>query len=230
MENLELNNQRIEEQVNDEISRIKTKFQEKLAELCPYPQKLVEARLDLENSNLKVSQLQTELKATVSALCKIRCELKTLREEPDDSVAKKYQKLLCEVEMMKKKYCDIKSTKECLEEKLLAMRGELEELRKDSTKIISTTKCCSDKNRKILHEHINCLEIDLAQSRAAATLSLTDKEHKIKSLQHELNSLCSCFNDAQSQIQQLKNHVSYLTNQKHKIRPEDLNKIDYCLN
>ncbi|CAO1371934.1 unnamed protein product [Diamesa hyperborea] len=230
MENLELNNQRIEEQVNDEISRIKAKFQEKLAELCPYPQKLNEARLDLENSNLKVTQLQAELKATVAALCKTRCELKTLREEPDDSIAKKYQKLLCEVEMLKKKYCDIKSTKECLEEKLLAMRGELEELRKDSTKIISTTKCCSDKNRKILHEHINCLEIDLAQSRAAATLSLTDKEQKIKSLQHELNSLCSCFNDAQSQIQQLKNHVSYLTNQKHKIRPEDLNKIDYCLN
>lgn len=205
---------------------IKEKFREKLAELCPYPRKYEEARCELIESKERIDVLETDLKTTLEALAKATSELKTLREQPDDSLEKKYKKLQCEVEMMKKKCCSIKATKECLEEKLTAMKSELEQLRKDSSKIITTTKCCAEKNRQVLHQHINSLEVELAQCRASAALSLTEKQEVINKMKNELTLLCGHFNDGQCQIKQLKNQVTYLTNQRHNIHPEDLSKID----
>lgn len=228
LENLEMSNKDVEQQINDEISKIKEKFQSKLSELCPYPKMYQESRLELEESKEKITAMEEDLKATMIALCKAKCELKTLKEEPNESLEKKYKALQCEVEMLKKKSCTMKATKECLEEKLTTMRDELESLRKDSTKIISTTKCCAEKNRQILHQHISGLEVDLAQCRASASMSLTEKEEVIKKMKNELASLCGHFNDCQGQIKQLKNQVTYLTNQRHNIRPGDLNKIDCC--
>lgn len=228
LENLELNNKDVESQINSEITRIKEKFQEKLSELCPYPKMYEEARVELEESKTKLADLKSDLESTLAALSKSKHELEMLKRQPDESIEKKYNKLQCEVEMMKKKHCAMKATKECLEGKLACMKQELENLRKDSSKIIATTKCCAAKNRDILHQHINCLEVDLAQCRASANLSLTEKEETIKKMKTELAALCSHFNDCQGQIKQLKNQVTYLTNQRHKIRQEDLNKIDYC--
>lgn len=228
LENLEMNNKEVEAQINCELAKIKEKFQEKLNELCPYPKKYEEARVELFDSIQKISELEADLKATMAALSKAKCELKTLKEKPDESIEKKYKKLQCEVELLKKKSCAINSTKECLEEKLTSMKMELEQLRKESSKIITTSKCCAEKNRRILHEHINSLEVDLAQCRASATMSLTEKEQTIKKMKNELASLCGHFNDCQGQIKQLKNQVTYLTNQRHNIHPEDLHKIDYC--
>lgn len=218
----------VQTQINSEMTRIKEKFQEKLAELCPYPKMYEESRQELDEAKKRVKTLETDLKSTLTALSKSQCELKTLKEQPDESLEKKYKKLQCEVEMLRSKHESIKSTKQCLEEKLTTMKSELESLRKDSSKIITTTKCCAEKNRKILHQQINCLEVDLAQCRASAALSLTEKEEIIKKMKQELASLCSHFNDCQGQIKQLKNQVTYLTNQRHRIRPEDLSKIDCC--
>lgn len=228
IDNLEMSNKNVEAQINDEITKIKEKFQEKLAELCPYPKKLEDTRCELIESKERIGVLEADMKTTLAALCKATCELKTLREQPDESLEKKYKKLQCEVDMLKKKCCGIKAAKDCLEEKLTAMKSELEQLRKDSSKIITTTKCCAEKNRQILHQHINGLEVDLAQCRASAALSTTEKEETIKKMKNELASLCAHFNDCQGQIKQLKNQVNYLTNQRHNIHPEDLNKIDYC--
>lgn len=228
LENLELNNKDVESQINEEITRIKDKFQQKLSELCPYPKKYEESKLELEEAKKKISGLENDLKSVVAALAKSSDELKVLKEKPDESLETKYKKLQCEVEMLKKKYCGIKTTKECLEDKLTGMKQELEALRKDSSQIITTTKSCAEKNRNILHQHINCLEIDLAQCRASASISLAQKEEIIKRMKDELASLCGHFNDCQGQIKQLKNQVTYLTNQRHKIRPCDLDNIDFC--
>lgn len=228
LESLEVTSSEVEARINSEVTRIKEKFQEKLAELCPYPQKYQEAKVELEDSKEKIDRLEKDLKTTLSVLCKSKSELKALKQQPDESLEKKYKKLQCEVEMMKAKYCGIKATKECLEEKLGSMKAEIESLRKDSAKIITTTKCCADKNRQILNQHINGLEIDLAQCRASAAMSVAEKEEIISKMKSELAALCGHFNDCQGQIKQLKNHVTYLTNQRHKIRPGDLFKIDLC--
>lgn len=223
-----MSNKSVEQQINDEIEKIKEKFQSKLSELCPYPKMYEESQLELINSKEKINSMETDLKETVAALSKAKCELKALKEEPDKSIERDYKKLQCEVEMLKKKSCTMKTTKECLEKKLILMRNELESLRKDSSKIISTTKCCAEKNRQVLNQHINGLEVELAQCRASATFSLTEKEEVIKKMKNELAMLCNHFNDCQGQIQQLKNQVTYLTNQRHNIRPEDFDEIDCC--
>lgn len=228
LENLEMSNQDVESQINSELANIKAKFQEKLSELCPYPKKYEEARVELEESKIKIVDLENDLKSIMAALCKAKCELKTLKEQPNDSLEKKYKQLQCEVEILKKKSCSMKATKICLEEKLAAMKAELDELRKDSAKIITTTKCCAEKNRQILHQHINSLEVDLAQCRASAAMSLTEKEETIKKMKTELTGICSHFNDCQGQIKQLKNQVAYLTNQRHKTQNDGMHQSDNC--
>lgn len=199
-----------------------------MSELCPYPKKYEESKVETEEAKKKIANLEQDLKAVLAALAKSSDELKALKAKPDESLDSKYKKLQCEVEMLKKKYCGIKSTKECLEDKLTCMKKELEALRKDSCKILTTTKSCAEKNRDILHQHINCLEVDLAKCRASASISLAQKEETIKKMKDELSSLCCHFNDCQGQIKQLKNQVTYLTNQRHKIRPCDLDQIDFC--
>lgn len=225
-----MSNKSIEQQINDEITKIKEKFQAKLSELCPFPKMYEESELELIKSKEKIKTLETDLKGTVAALCKAKCELKKLKEQPDESIEKEHKKLQCEIEMLKKKSCAMKATKECLEAKLISLRSELENLRRDSSKIISTTKCCAEKNQQVLNQHINGLEIELAQCRAHCAISLTEKEEVVKKMKNELAILCCHFNDCQGQIKQLKNQVACLTNQHHNIRPEDLDENDCCSN
>lgn len=206
----------IECQVNEEIERIKEKFQEKLNELCPYPEKYAESRNELEKAKSHICILENNLKDVTNELWKAKCELKNLKDQPHDSIVEKYEKLQIELEEEQKKYCGLKKTKECLEEKLNSMKEELDSLRKDSAKIITTTKCTADKNRQTLHEQINCLEFELAQCRASASLSLSEKQEIIKQLKQELNTLCGLFNSSQGQIKQLKDQIDYLTQQRYK--------------
>lgn len=211
-----MNNKDVESQINCELSKIKEKFQEKLAELCPYPKMYEDSCLELEEKQRKVEELEKDLQSTLTALSKSQSELKALKKQPSDSVEEKYKKLQCDVEMMKTKYCGMKETKDCLEEKLTCMKSELESLRKDSSKIISTTKCCAEKNRKILHQQISSLEIELAQCRASSMVSMSEKEAVIRKMKQELVNLCGQFNSCQDQIKQLKGHVAYLTTERHK--------------
>lgn len=222
IDKLECSRNSIEYQVNEEIERIKEKFQEKLNELCPYPEKYAEARKELEKTKSRIVVLESNLKDITNELWKAKCELKNLKEQPNDSIVEKYEKLQIAMEEEQKKYCVLKKTKECLEEKLCSMKQELEDLRKDSAKIITTSKCTAEKNRQILHEQINCLEFELAQCRATASLSLSEKEELIKQLQQELNTLCGHFNGCQGQIMQLKDQIEYLTNQRYKESDKNL--------
>lgn len=90
--------------------------------------------------------------------------------------------------MLKKSSCEMKSTREWLEGQLCNMRKELEQLLKGSAKIITTTKYCAKKNRKILYQQINCLEVDLAQCRTYAALSLSEKEETIRKMKQEVGT------------------------------------------
>lgn len=217
LETLTTTNKKIEDQVNCEILKIKEKFQHKLSELCPYPKMYEEGKLELEESKERIETLQKDLKATINALCKAKCELDTLKsEQPDESIKAKYDKLSCEMDSVKRKYCSLNETKKCLEEKLAQMKKELEKMRNESSKIITTTKCCAEKNRQILHEQINCLEQKLAECQAKSSVSLAEKEEVIKKLKQELTMLCGHFASCQDQIKSLKNQLEYLQDQRYK--------------
>lgn len=210
-------NKKIEDQINSEILKIREKFQEKLSELCPYPKMYEESKLEVEESKEKIEMLQNDLKATINALCKTKCELETLKsQQPDESIKAKYDKLSCEMDNIKRKYCSLSETKKCLEEKLTLMRKELEKFRSESSKLITTTKCCADKNRQILHEQINCLEQRLAECQAKSSVSLAEKEEVIKKLRQELTMLCGHFSSCQEQIKSLKGQLEYLQDQRYK--------------
>jgi chromosome segregation ATPase len=217
LETLTTTNKNIEDQVNCEILKIKEKFQHKLSELCPYPKMYEESKLELDESKERIETLQKDLKATINALCKAKCELDTLKsQQPDESIKAKYDKLSCEMDSFKRKYCSLSETKKCLEEKLAQMRKELEKMRCESSKIITTTKCCAEKNRQILHEQINCLEQKLAECQAKSSVSLAEKEEVIKKLKQELTMLCGHFASCQDQIKSLKNQLEYLQDQRYK--------------
>lgn len=101
LENLEMSNKDVEQQINDEITHIRARFQGKLKELCSFPKKYDQARLKFEKSKEQLTNLETDLKAAVAALCTAWNHLKSL-QGPDESVEEKYQKLQCEVAMLRR--------------------------------------------------------------------------------------------------------------------------------
>jgi len=214
------------------VARIKARFQEKLRELFPFPKKYDEAKRELKISKAKMLELESELKSVLKELCKAKSDLKAAKENPEsnESLDVSCKKLQKEVDDLKRKYCGVKSAKECLEDKLITMKKELEGLRNDSAKIITTTKRCAEKSGEILHEHINDLELELAHCRASASMSLSQKEETIRKMQRELNSLCGTLSDAQNQIGKLKDQISFLNNQQHKTRLIEMAKVDQCHN
>lgn len=216
LKQVECTKQQIESQVNEELKKIKGKFEQKLAEMCPFPKKYEESQKELKLSLSRMQEMEKKLCETTEALTKARCELKIINDKPQEINAGKCEKLKMEIEELKRSEAVMKKMKECLEEELCKMKSELKDLRENSSKIIATTKCCADKNRDILHEQINCLEMQLAQCRAASSLSLAEKEESIKTLKHELCLLCDQLNNSQNQIKQLKEQINNLNENCYK--------------
>jgi chromosome segregation ATPase len=211
--NLEEKSKNLDQQVCNEIVKIKAKFQEKLSELCHYPQKYEESKCELNESKKKIKILENDLKTSLNALTHAKEELKRLEEKCDENLEMKYKQLECENEMMRKRFCSIKETKKCLEDKLCEMKKEHELTRQESTKIIEITKKCADQNRMTMNQHISGLEIELAQCRASTSIQLSEKEESIKKLRKELSELCEHFNFCQNQIKCMKSQVSHLSSQ-----------------
>lgn len=193
------------------MRRIKEKFQEKLSTLCEYPQKYERSKRELDEAKRQIQSLENDLKSSLGALCRAKGELERLEAKCDDELDSKYKQLLCENEMMKKRFCGLKDTRKCLEDKLAEMKNELDKTRKDSAKLIEMTKSRAEENRTTLNQHIAGLEVELAQCRAVAKVSLADKEETIKQLRCELAKLCSHFEFCQSQIKCMKSQIAQQT-------------------
>lgn len=211
LSSLESKSKNLDQQVCNEIVKIKEKFQEKLAELCHYPQIYEQSKCELDKSRKHIQSLESDLKSSIDALSHAKNELRRLEERCDGNLEMKYKQLQCENEMMRKRFCSIKETKKCLEDKLCEMKNELELTRQESTKIIEMTKNCADHNRRTMSQHISGLEIELAQCRASASITLAEKEERIQKLRRELTELCGHFNFCQNQIKDMKEEVSHLT-------------------
>lgn len=201
----------MDQQVCDEVRKVKENFQEKLRTLCEYPQKYEQSRRELDESRRQIQILENDLKTSLGALCKAKDELEKLEAQCDDELDSKYKQLLCENEMMKKRFCGLKDAKKCLEDKLAEMRIELDKTRKDSVKLIEMTKNRSEQNRTTMSQHISGLEVELAQRRAATSVSLIEKEETIKKLRCELAKLCGHFEFCQNQIKCMKNQIAQQT-------------------
>lgn len=209
LEKLNMNNKRIEKQINIEIKEIRAKFQEKLNDLLQFP------RL-LENEQIKLAEAckeKEELEAKLVIVCK---ELKHLKSKEQNTVEDcKPQLERCQQELCvtKKNLEEMKNQRDLFCEQLRKTMEDLDTLRAESAKIIARTKERAEQTKLQLQERIDCLEKQLAQCRATACLSVSDREAVIREMQGQLNTLSYSFDAAQKQIKTLRNHIAYISNE-----------------
>lgn len=210
LEKLNMNNKRIEKQINIEVKEIRNKFQEKLTELLHFPKLLENEQLKLA----KVCKEKADLENKLVIICK---ELKSCKEKMEGTAVEdcrpKLEKCQMELNCMKKKLEDTEKQRDLLCEQLKQTQDDLDTLRSESAKIIARTKERAEMLRQQQQDCIDKLERELAQCRASACLSVSDREAVIREMQGQLNTLSYSFDAAQKQIKTLKNHVAYVSNE-----------------
>lgn len=200
----DLDNKKIEAQVNAEMQRIKDQFEKKLQEYAQLPKLL-------ENEQLKLSKCCKEKQELETKLCIVCRELKSSKQTragPTGAVECENCRLLeKELENCKMQNDTLNDANKRLIERNQQTTKELDCLRCESAKIIARLKERADSNQETLQKHINQLEQELAQCRATASLSIADREDVIKDMKAQLNCLSLSFDSAQKQIKTLKEHI-----------------------
>ncbi|XP_026844398.1 uncharacterized protein LOC6588715 [Drosophila persimilis] len=210
LEKLNMNNKRIEQQINTEVKEIRAKFQEKLNELLHFPKLL-------ENEQLKLAQIckeKDEMQGKLVVVCK---ELKSCKSQLSSptSVDVRPQLAQCQMELSqaRNELEELLRQRDLFCEQLKATQDDLDTLRTESAKIIAGTKERAELIKSQQQEQINRLEKELAQCRATASLSVNDREAVIREMQGQLNTLSYSFDAAQKQIKTLRNHIAYVSNE-----------------
>lgn len=229
---MDMNNKRIEDQINSEVQRIKSKFQEKIAELSQYP-----CILEAEQQKLsQISKEKEDLEGKLKIICK---ELKAMQAQKEFSGAGSngadggaeagsptvgnttarsnctdaLRKCKIDYVLLEKKHVDLLKEKDKVSEQLQKTKEDLNTLRTESAKIIARTKDRAECTRKSLQEHVDKIEKELAQCRANACLSVSDREEVIKEMTGQMNTLSYSFDAAQKQIKSLKTQIGFLANE-----------------
>jgi len=209
LEKLNMNNKRIEQQINTEVKEIRSKFQEKLNELLHFPKLL-------ENEQLKLAQVCKEKDDLQSKLVVVCKELKSCKIQLENPVADLSPQLAqCQLDLTqaRNEIEELLRQRDLFCEQLKTTQDDLDTLRTESAKIIAGTKERAEMLKAQQQEHINRLEKELAQCRATASLSVNDREAVIREMQGQLNTLSYSFDAAQKQIKTLRNHIAYVSNE-----------------
>uniref|UniRef100_A0A1A9WKR6 Uncharacterized protein n=1 Tax=Glossina brevipalpis TaxID=37001 RepID=A0A1A9WKR6_9MUSC len=211
IEKLNMNNKTVEKQINAEVKQIRAKFQEKVNELLKYPKLLENEQLKLADTCKEKEELQDKL----VIVCK---ELKSLKKQQnesggqDDSQSRLRE---CQQELTKvnKNLEEVQRQRDLFCEQLRNAEEDLNTLRCESAKIIARTKERSEVMKEQMQNRMDRLEKDVAQCRAAACLSVNDREAVIKEMRGQINTLSYSFDAAQKQIKTLRNHIAYMSNE-----------------
>ncbi|KAH8271783.1 hypothetical protein KR044_005440, partial [Drosophila immigrans] len=209
LEKLNMNNKRIEQQINTEVKEIRSKFQEKLNELLHFPKLL-------ENEQLKLAQVCKEKDDLQSKLVVVCKELKSCKIQLENPVADLSPQLAqCQLDLSqaRSEIEELLRQRDLFCEQLKTTQDDLDTLRTESAKIIAGTKERAEMIKAQQQDHINRLEKELAQCRATASLSVNDREAVIREMQGQLNTLSYSFDAAQKQIKTLRNHIAYVSNE-----------------
>ncbi|XP_054742589.1 uncharacterized protein LOC129247479 [Anastrepha obliqua] len=211
LEKLNMNNKRIEKQINTEVKEIRAKFQEKLNELLHFPKLLENEQLKLAQACKEKEDLQGKLMLVCKELKALKAQTESPREETD--CRPQLAKCQMELEQCKSKLEETERQRDLFCEQLKTTQDDLDTLRSESAKIIARTKERAEMTRCQMQEQINRLEKELAQCRATACLSVSDREAVIREMQGQLNTLSYSFDAAQKQIKTLRNHIAYVSNE-----------------
>lgn len=213
MDGMDVNNKRIEEQINNEMQRIKKRFQDKLEELAPLPK-------ILENEQFRLAEMtkrNEELEVKISIICK---ELRQTKKELSKFIGNGSNSIALESRCatMCAELCDVKKKleqslcdKQCLETQLKHIQDELNTTQSQSNRLLAKTKERCETTKDNMKSRIDQLEMDLAQCRADASICLADREAVIRQMTSQLTDLSSSFDGAQRQIRNLKNRMNILS-------------------
>lgn len=218
MEKLDATNHRIEEQINLEIQRIKSKFQDKLRQLAPFP-RLLETEeqkvRDLRKSNEK---LFNELKKSAKEIKSLEARLHNTHSSQNAELEKAHNLLKVELDQLREEKQTEQEKREYLIEKLSKTNAEMEELRSETAKIITRTKDRANDDRKVAQAKLQALELELAKSRADAAVTIGNREAALREMQGQIAVLSGSFNDAQMQIHSLRNQLTFIQNERYGAR------------
>ncbi|XP_030556774.1 kinesin-1 heavy chain [Drosophila novamexicana] len=209
LDKLNMNNKRIEQQINTEVKEIRSKFQEKLNELLHFPKLL-------ENEQLKLAQVckeKDDLQSKLVVVCKELKSCKVQLENPTPDLSPQLAQCQLDLTQARNEIEELLRQRDLFCEQLKTTQDDLDTLRTESAKIIAGTKERAEMIKAQQQEQINRLEKELAQCRATASLSVNDREAVIREMQGQLNTLSYSFDAAQKQIKTLRNHIAYVSNE-----------------
>lgn len=207
---IEMDNKRIEAQIEAELKRIKANFKEQLAELSEYPKLLENEQIKLASAVKERDELEGQLRLVCKELKSMKENMLSKPEKPDCAI--KLASVEKDLVILQGKIDELTKEKEIVSEELVKAKLDLDTMRCESAKIITNTKERFEMTKFSMNSRIDTLEKELAQCRASASLSITDREAVIKEMQSQLSTLSYSFDSAQKQIKTLKNHISFLSN------------------
>ncbi|XP_062551042.1 nuclease SbcCD subunit C [Armigeres subalbatus] len=215
MDKMDVTNRRIEEQINIEVHRIKTKFQDKLRQLTPFP-RLLEAE-EQKVTNLKDTngKLLDELKKSAKEIRCLEHRLHNAHASQNTELEKAYNLTQVEMEQLQAMLHEEKEKKAKLQTQLDAANKEMEQTRKETAKIIARTNDRAQEERKTVQERINSLEVELSQCRASASVTISNREEALREMQGQIGVLSASLNDAHLQMDSLRNQLTFLQNERY---------------
>ncbi|XP_052870549.1 coiled-coil domain-containing protein 89-like, partial [Anopheles cruzii] len=214
MDKLRVTNRRVEQQINFEIGQIKKKFQDKLRELTPYPRLLEDEQVRVEKLKHSNETLFAELERSLKQVKLLEEQLHSLRSSQEGEVQKAVHLLQLELEQLQQQQESLEKEKQTAQQEAGRKQIELDELRTESAKIIARTAQRMEQDRTVAQEKYAQLEHELAQCRAEASFTVANREEALREMHHQIKVLSGSFDDAQLQIQSLRNQLAYLQNEK----------------
>ncbi|KAG5892911.1 hypothetical protein JTB14_006226 [Gonioctena quinquepunctata] len=244
---MEMENQRISDQVNLEIQRVKNQFQEKLQELMPLPDILKSTQMKLQEAQQmhllaerNNEALAKELQMYKDKIAAINDQMKEARSDQQlgadekASLRTKLQEMEERLAEMREESDNLKNVLEELQEKadenertaearaheIIQLESQLESVREETARQVARTKDRCEIVRRSMQNQISDLEKQLAQSRAMAKSAQKDRDEIRQKMQAQINNLNENFEDAQMRIRNLQGHVNFLKNTYGNVYPE----------
>jgi chromosome segregation ATPase len=212
---MELNNQRIEKQVNLEIQNIKAKFEEKLKEYSMYPILLEQEQQKLKVAEEKITSLTQEITTLTEENGNLQKTLQTIHECCHQELENKDKAHKEEVLMLQAANREFEEENTELQKCFCRIQKELDEQRSETARIITNTNERTGAIRAQYQQAIDEIERELIQSRAAANITICDREKSLREMQEKVTCLVSNFENSQLQIKALRNELFYITGHKN---------------
>lgn len=209
----EMTRARIYEQIECHIEKIKGECSGDIKEFVHLPTLIGYKREEVEKAKKDVECLKETIAFNLEQLELAREAFSQLRPQTTNTLdlSRLIRETKHQRDMMKMKSRNLGKEVKRMKNKLDNIKEKTRILRSDTSYTISRIGMHSESNRKLLQEHLNSLESELAELNAAATIATVDKDQEIFKLNEKLNILSNNFDEAQSHIQMLKSQVAYLS-------------------